>query len=827
MSFFLIIYGNTKQTHESEWELVDVLKKYQVPFLDLDFFEQWDIIDNSTGSNYDQFFSQFLSTLDKPNTLVKILYNSIKEQPSKLQGHASTLLKYFMNYKMQGQLNRSSITTLRKLPIFEDMTGTLMSLDKKPVYTLPKDIPHQGIDIFYRKDSVIFLKADNDFEELHDFIGCKGLTTVAFYVDFVFKHLDLMDDDMIAVHMNFIYVKYIKERRRNEEVPQDFMALQEIIIETLKVLPFLRNRDGSLESPCQFYSRRIPVFVEMCPNALTPEKPWVWGRSDEWSDFLHQVGVVETVSSDLFLSLAKRLEKDYRMNKDGNLVKKSESMVDCLVKIMKDGVNGSFLDEIRDVCFIAQKSMDRSLTDLHPQYNTEKCIAFRGSASSRHKRLLWTKVNLLPRQADLTMTIPKNKEMILNKLQIIDIPPVEMVAENLINVANHIAREHGYQLQTNNEVFKSMYEYLQNQTVLPADVVKKLSEEAVVLIGGEERLTLASKTVEILKNTEEIRPYLCRMPAEIGIFAPLLKQLGATETPTANQYVSVLSDLKKHIGEGSLSGNMLVSMKKAIIGLFTQLHGTKLENCSADVLYLPDENDHLTDARHLTFNDAVAYYMRMTEFDFVSDVKRFGFEVWEIKKCLKCLPKRLQPRFLSESITEELIDPEPPIREDDPVVGVLNGRISSETFAKMVLRLLHHEVICNQESMEREEMRSLVERLSVIRVFAIEEVRTHLKYKKVIPNSERERVCFLKKVQSPLPNVYRWHIYIKNGSKIQMELLVPLADTIDKILDGRLKKSALYLLPLFSCSDESMSETLDEYNINAFRGGSARQIIEI
>ena len=75
------------------------------------------------------------------------------------------------------------------------------------------------------------------------------------------------------------------------------------------------------------------------------------------------------------------------------------------------------------------------------------------------------------------------------------------------------------------------------------------------------------------------------------MYAPLLKLLGATEKPTAEQYMVVLSDIKRDVGEEILASDSLLAAKKAFVGLFNELEGGDSESFVTEVLYLPNEDN--------------------------------------------------------------------------------------------------------------------------------------------------------------------------------------------------------------------------------------------
>ncbi|NPA71707.1 MAG: hypothetical protein GXO35_02635, partial [Gammaproteobacteria bacterium] len=645
-----------------------------------------------------------------------------------------------------------------------------------------------------------------------------------FYTQFVFKHIEYFEDEQIAEHLYFLYNNYLRDRRNEKarEIPPNAEYYRREFLKELRQLAFLRDKSGELHQPSYFFSRDNEFFFNMCEERLAPNLPECLQfrlPPIDWSDFLNKVGIVKEVTGELFVSLAKQLASDAETKEDKflkSLRRKSEVMTNYLFERMELKELEKFCEQISAIKFIAQHRVADHLSALAPQRCPDRFVAFSGSAPVKYERLLWTTTSLLPAWADPSRRNDLKK--LAQHLKVVDTAPVDMVADNLTCVATELSKNwcDQYLEPVVLDVFRCNYSLLDDVEAIPSDVVGRLSNEKIIIMTADHRLTKPNRTVANLSESDEIKPYLCRVPANISQFVSLFERLGMSKSVTADQYVTVLSDIKAEVGEEPLKDEHREATRKAVCGLFGQLSDrNKPAPCTGQVLYLPDEDDRLVDVCRLAFNDAPAFYCRMRKIQYVMDVSQYGLDVTAVSRCLKLLPGRMRPTFLSECVSEELVSGiAEGARDDKGTARLLNEKLSSLEFNTMVDRLMYHEAVCSQQNVDPQSLADLSQRLSVTRVFAVNCVRTQLKYKKVIPDSESTKICFVQRISEPRSELTKWHIYVDERYDLQMELLVPLADIVDKILDGRLRKSALYLLPLLANStDKSLAEILDEFNI--------------
>ena len=835
-----VVFDETTEILSPEYYIFQVLKHFKVPCLDVMAIRNRDSAD--TSIDQEQTAKNLVITLEKPDDILRILLKYIKFEPSySLTDNATAILRYFMSKRRK----MSSCQSLRELPLFMNMRHEFIALHQAAaVYVISADMPTDGMDVFLNKNGVIFLLHNKKLVDLYNDIGCKNLTVLDFYTQFVFKHIHMQEyftDAMISHHMSYLYEQFIREQTihvqiifdpkisRNQRQRQhqlelarlkaQFEAAKRRLLGELRTVAFLRNYKKELQVPGTLYSRENEVFEAMCPDKLVPDRlaKW-WPYADYWHDFLRQVGVIHTIGRDLFIQFAKQLVSEASVKCDGTTSKKSRLLADCLWHMMEQSSRDASLAEASTIPFIVQADASKHLKELCPQYDSDggkiKLVAFKGSASMEYDDVVWTKMPLLPKWADPVYACKKIENQDVAKSLHMEYPPsAELVSDHIVNVIHHV-KEVGISTKCKEvllRTFKTMYKYLHGIDTLTDSVKRILSDEPIILTTNQECLVLPRKTVVSLPIDDEIKPYLHKVPLDIAEYAELFKSMGSEEKVTVDQYMTVLSDIKQIVKKGVMTPNDVVNVQKAIVGLFGVLQSCDNWNIGATSLYMPDEQGHLTDVRELMFNDSPAYYTRLQgSIPFVADVKECGLKVSTVLDILRRLPDYLQPEFLSERVTEELVDPAADTTQSESIVYQLRQKLKSPEFGDIVLRLLHHEALTSQEKVEERELLALVKRLTDVVVYGVDKVRTQLRYRDIIPSSERDKLCFKHKVLDPVSN---WHIYIQNNCTLGLDLLVPLSGIIDSIVDGKLRKSVLFLLPVLQCSNEDMSMILDGHNI--------------
>ena len=160
---------------------------------------------------------------------------------------------------------------------------------------------------------------------------------------------------------------------------------------------------------------------------------------------------------------------------------------------------------------------------------------------------------------------------------------------------------------------------------------------------------------------QEIAPYLLQTPRIYRKFSDLFIYLGAAERPHYMLYVNVLAEIRRYVGDTTL-GEEYLSEWLAIIGavdnLFKQISdGTHVDDPPQNtILYLPTRGKRLLDSASIIASDNAYQESR------ISGATRLhyfiGFRELDVRHAIsdiKCLPKQIRPKRLTQ-ITREEID---------------------------------------------------------------------------------------------------------------------------------------------------------------------------
>ncbi|ERE91622.1 sacsin [Cricetulus griseus] len=176
-----------------------------------------------------------------------------------------------------------------------------------------------------------------------------------------------------------------------------------------------------------------------------------------------------------------------------------------------------------------------------------------------------------------------------------------------------------------------------NITTLDEEMLRGV---AFVMVEDGWKLLKPEEVVINLEYEADFKPYLYKLPLELGTFHQLFKHLGTEDIISTKQYAEVLSRIFKNSEGKQLDPNEMRTVKRVVSGLFKSLQNdsvkvrSDLENARDLVLYLPSQDVDLSQC-----------YLG----------KDHGFHT----KLIMLFPQKLRPRLLS-SILEEQLDEETP-----------------------------------------------------------------------------------------------------------------------------------------------------------------------
>ena len=796
----------------TEKRLFKVFQELELPWLnprELRGTEEWKLA------------TRLVTTPTKPNSVLRLLYDlALRDKLVPIRS-AQEILKYFCEYLEIPEAlldDEENVEKLKALPFYKTVYKDTIALTNCQVYTIPSEIPTDGIDVWRSKTGMVFLERVEELKPLYDFIGCASITAVEVYCQFIFQHFELFTPDQRMVHLYHVYTKYVKGEAPGGVVEDD----KNIVIETLRKMPLIEDEDGDLQPASEFYDPENRLFEIIVPRAKFP--PRVEGscfKESEWYVFLRRLGLVKEVTEDMFLEYTKAVAMEGKDPTSASAELKSKALCNHMFQ-MKSDERHAIMQKISPVPFVAPAKVPFNLSTVCLQHGD--CgnglipyMSFSEGVSSLFQKVCWSSANILPSWADPVIRDLQGEETTICKnLGIPERPRIEVVISHIRNLCENEHMEEPDVARTRLDVFRATYRFLEETLELSKDdselLVKELSKLPCIVVEGGRLLVKPEQTV--FNIYDGIKYYLYKVPLELGDVQKLFKALGSTDRATGKQYASVLSKLHQENGRNPVNPNDMRIALKATRGYFDAIE-EQPQNKGGTTLYLPNEKSILQNSCQLVFNNSPYYYERVKgcRINFMVDLSQCGIKKKNVDELVDMMPADQRPRLLSDLTKEHLDKKMESYAVQDGTAANLETRIKSDDFKTAVARLIKHGMYKAGSKVMEEEMFNTIDRLSNIRILTVPAVRTRLYFDtKEIERSDLERQCFATAIDNGLGDKL-WYVYIEKDAVLDQELLIPLVEVINNILSGMLRDSVLYLLPLLSCKEKDMHRTLDSLNI--------------
>ncbi|XP_007898845.2 sacsin [Callorhinchus milii] len=790
-----------------------------------------------------------LANVESPKSILNSLEHMIRAATLRMDhltdSDFDVLLMYF-NSNLNQLTNQDDSKVLKSLPCFKTINGSYISTAKYgSCFVLTKSIPSAEIDKWALSSSFAFLADNPHLKELYTFLGCTPVDDLEVYLKYLLPRFDNLSNEAKIDHL-----VHLKKRLSNLD---EGSTIRHQLFEKLEGLAVISDSFSRLKPAKNFYDRTENVFeVMLAENAFIPqdffrkleqvEKPK--NRATfltSWITFLRNIGLKHTISQQQLLQFAKEVGIRAQAEKwsKTTIQNKVDVLLNHMFQERSDLCTGNFLKDLSLIPFIYPERAPAELVKLHLQYQDVNgilpLIRFSGAeVNPKFKQtdvmqLLWTSCPILPEKATPS-TIKEQEgsnlgaqeqvEEVLTMLNVSLDPPLDKVISNCKNICS-IPSPDDDMVKTRVKVLRSTYEFLNAEK---KDFQLFLRGVAFVMVEDGWKLLKPEEVVINLENESDFKPYLYKLPLDLGTFHHVFKLLGTEDVISIKQYVEVLSRIFK-ISEGKqLEPNEMRTVKRVVSGLFKSIQNepvkvrNDLDNVRDLGLYLPSHDGRLTKSNILVFDDAPHYKSRMqgnVGVQMLVDLsqcylsKDHAFHT----KLIMLLPSKLRPRLLS-SILEEILDEETPRMCQFGVLCSLQGRLqlllSSEQFSTALVRIMKHEndntYLANEEKATRL-CKSLREGL---KVSCFEKLQTSLRVKgcNSIPNSKSETLAFLKRYGNAVI-----HLYIQHSESKDINFLLALAMTLKSATDNLISDTS-YLIAVLGCNDiYRINEKLDNLGV--------------
>ncbi|XP_034023953.1 sacsin [Thalassophryne amazonica] len=794
------------------------------------------------------FLAQKTANIDNPSSILKALEYMIQTSSFKATNLTDkdyeALLLYFTCNLVN--LTQEDAQSLKLLPCFKSVSGRYISIANYGAsYVLAESIPTADIEKWAHTTSFAFLVDSAQLRELYSFLGCIPIDDLEIYL----KHL-LPKFDSLSYDAKVEHIVYLKERLLSME---ESCEMKGQLYEKLEGLSFIYDYSNRLKPTKFFHDETVKVFEVMLPSkSFIPgdffKKVEQVSKSKNgllllttWITFLRKIGLKHEVSQQQVLQFAK--EVSIKAQTESWTKEKVQTIVDVLLNhIFKDRTDllvGTFLKELSMIPFLCPEIAPKELTRLHSQYQemsgTLPLIRFSGSQVNPKLKqtdaiyLLWTSCPILPENATPStinnqegsaLTGQEQLDQVLNMLGVNLEPPLEKVISNCKNICN-ISNPDDEMVKTRNKVLRSTYEFLNADK---REFHFHLRGVAFVMVEDGWKLLKPEEVVINLDNESDFKPFLYKLPLELGTFHQLFKLLGTEDVVSTKQYVEVLWRIYRSSEGKQLDPNEMRTVKRAVSGLFKSLHNDPVEiRKDLDSLrdlafYLPSHDGRLAKSNSLVFDDAPHYKSRIqgsVGVQMLVDMSQcyLGKDYAFHTKLIMLLPQKLRPRLLS-SILEEQLDEDSPKMCQFGALCSLQGRLqlllSSEQFITGLIRIMKHEndntFLVNEEKAIRL-CKALCEGL---KVSCFEKLQTTLRVKgcSPIPHSRSETLAFLKRYGTAVI-----HLYIQHSDSKDINFLLALAMTLKSATDNLISDTS-YLIAMLGCNDiYRITEKLDNLGV--------------
>ena len=643
------------------------------------------------------------------NGILAVLFNMHvkKHILNNLNDPKSTIQILFQYFNMiDFRHDKYSVTYITSLPLFETINGKLTTIYGKIVYLWPVDeFCKAGYEKWAPMDRTVFLDPMGSWKILCSDISSLGgqeLDNKDIYAQIVFPIFHLLTSEERKEHLRYIKdnmyqdlvheSKYGNKKRRS--AASDFLL-------TLRTLECLESKCGALCSIKNFSDHTVPIFTTFPTHfEFVPEEY----MSDEWLEFLHELGLRVTVTNFDF----KRFCQLVSQGRHTDLVKASKVLVNYLFSksTQEWHDNDSYLAEIGNICFVQVDSLISLRWIKAPcqpscYFSQQKVGLTKLNEAVIYDSapVVWT-VKPVVSLPNMDFLSKKEHHNFLEKLGVTISPNVNDVYKNILNLSKtglansklfdtydpkYIQDPNNQEMLTITDVIVTSLRYLleknysdlQNLHMIPCIPVHASSSAT------ENHITqpVLVKPIQVVRylspDDKDLFPYLHNLPTCLNIINEELDIMGVCQNISIANIQYLLETMYLQFNDRELDPNNEVCARKAIIKLFVLLKEISKPQVIKP-LYLPallaSRNNQylLKDSTSLVFIDSNRYQDQ--DFTFIntpyslfqlpSDSKMSVASkqsmailptITNNKNICLQLPKEVRPKGLSLCCTEKIL----------------------------------------------------------------------------------------------------------------------------------------------------------------------------
>ncbi|KAK3098209.1 hypothetical protein FSP39_017235, partial [Pinctada imbricata] len=791
-------------------ELQEALVSLKLPIPDKLSIDDTRHITYGKTSIYRAVAISFVANIFDPLAVVKCLYSHRNEFKDLTVETCDEVLKFISeSISEEGLIKELNLKRMiQSLPFFVSLSDKVISIvDRDVVLVLPNDVPNSGIEEWSMNANITLLRENPYLAKVHKFVGCVVEKPYDLYCKRILKTFQYLPNDAALQHLTYLRDKIFPVTIGKERDDLKFhLSLTEFIIMSGR-----RHR-----ADC-FFDPFVELFSAMCYKEELPPDPFC---QDSWRGFMNFAGMKSEITTDIYISLATRLQNNGNTRTSVNLdqiVNNSTLLVKALSYFPKLWEKGTFLRDVCSIRFVLRSepcSVKQKILPL--KSNDLLLVAFEDSSTLEFEDLCWSSCNIISDSANPQHWYGmsnKQRNIVLKSLRVHCPPKTTVVLEHVKHLSKKFA--------TNREILKkddkmelvftdvlhNIYIFL-NETFIP-----ELSKEPIIYIKEKKILTSSALVVLDMTETDEIPPYLFKAPLYFGQFFGLFKKLGASETLSCNHFAKVLETIYIEAKEdGDLHPEEISNVIKAAQKLFRMLDSGSKNDLTIKTLYLPSKEKHLLSCSDLVFVDDKMIEERIGEnlpgMNYFVGFTALRMKVDDPVRHINLLSEDLRPMMLSkvvkESIPEELKD----AVVDSARAKRLSDFFRGPKFLHGVLRLLMHERHKRDQNLTEDEQKEVKSKLINVEVIELQSLQTSLIWKgKPLENTTRSSKIFMESIikerqfqdNIEVPTIYFSDATNQNQTEWIQSVDKILSQYINRCIGRKLGESLMYLSDILKC----------------------------
>ncbi|XP_073512658.1 sacsin-like [Phyllobates terribilis] len=554
--------------------------------------------------------------------------------------------------KLSSEKNKGIVLMkLKSLPLFETIQGKRQNLlSCKKIYLLNTTFDLKPFQLSDLHPSTIYLKYNDLNMKVSEYMKIPTIRDLQLLADHLLLDLAVLNENQLLHILRMV----LQLQRCN-----DFQNKKDQIITSLKSVPLIRDKSGELQKVSHFYDQEVELFCILeLQEHFIPDHFWKMFEKHvilNLHTLLRSLGLKCSLTETDFVKFATQIEKNSTINSSlPSLRIKAEALYNYLISMNLEKRSCTFASEVGKIAFVIPLKVSTKLKALHPSFiENDATVALNGSLlnSIGYDSLVWTSMPLLNNKYEYNKKITE----FLKECGVLLQPPFGKLIDNIKNVCKVSCGSKDLQ-ETRSDVLKQAYYLLQSKgDTFDATPLKDIP---FILVNDEKNIALPRQVVFNLHKENHFSPYLYKLPPYIACYSNLFQKVGVEAEPTVFHFANILSTIyTETLDKTSLHANLKKTVQESTIQLFNLLREKK-DTPQITSLHLLAVDGKLYESSTLVLNNCrcpVVQERLQYLFKFVCmPWKNESFDIYQHEKLLKCLPKKICPKMLSDITKESL-----------------------------------------------------------------------------------------------------------------------------------------------------------------------------